>query len=267
MSKLRFCYSTIYKFDAPIVEHHFKVKCMPKTCFRQKINIEKVNISTNDFCSEAEDSFENKYVYGDIRAPHTEFVYEVTGTAEINSQNIDTSDKFVEIFKMSTELTAQGDEIKKHIQYLQEACAGMGDVEKYCYINNYVNHLLRYEQWQTDVKTTAEEALRLQYGVCQDYSHIMISILRGMNIAARYVVGMMIGEGYSHAWVEVYTSGDDCFRQGWYGFDPTNNKEADDTYIKISHGRDYDDSMVVRGMFKGIVSQQQMVRVNVEEVE
>ncbi len=266
MSKLRFCYSSIYKFDTPIVEHHFKIKCMPKTCGRQNIIIEKMNISTNDFCSEAQDFFGNRYVYGDIRSPHTTFQYEIIGTAEVNNSNIDTSDDFVGMCQLQTKLTHCGSAIIKHIRYLEKICAAMSDLEKYNYINSYVNHLLKYEQWQTDVETTAEEALVMGHGVCQDYSHIMISILRGMGIPARYVVGMMIGEGYSHAWVEVYTPGDDITKSGWYGFDPTNNQLIDDTYIKISHGRDYDDGMVIRGMFKGTAKQQQIICVNVEEM-
>ena len=63
----------------------------------------------------------------------------------------------------------------------------------------------------TDIHTTAGEALRLGRGVCQDYAHIMTAVLRYMGIPARYVNGLMIGEGYTHAWVEVYTDG------GWYG--------------------------------------------------
>jgi transglutaminase-like putative cysteine protease len=88
----------------------------------------------------------------------------------------------------------------------------------------------------------------------------MISILRRAGIPARYVVGMMKGEGFSHAWVEAVISG------VWVGFDPTNDNLVDDTYIKISSGRDYQDCIVNRGFFNGCVTQKQNIKVVVREV-
>jgi transglutaminase-like putative cysteine protease len=71
---------------------------------------------------------------------------------------------------------------------------------------------------------------------------------------------MMMGEGFSHAWVEVSIGG------VWMGFDPTNDKIVDDTYIKISRGRDYQDCIVNRGVFYGCVTQTQNIKVVVSEV-
>jgi transglutaminase-like putative cysteine protease len=88
----------------------------------------------------------------------------------------------------------------------------------------------------------------------------MIALLRMSGIPARYVVGMMMGEGFSHAWVEALIDGE------WIGFDPTNDKNVDDTYIKISNGRDYQDCIVNRGVFYGCVTQNQNIKVIVSEV-
>jgi transglutaminase-like putative cysteine protease len=118
----------------------------------------------------------------------------------------------------------------------------------------------KYVKGVTDINTTAEQALELKSGVCQDYSHIMIALLRMSGIPARYVVGMMMGEGFSHAWVEALIDGE------WIGFDPTNDKNVDDTYIKISNGRDYQDCIVNRGVFYGCVTQNQNIKVIVSEV-
>lgn len=84
----------------------------------------------------------------------------------------------------------------------------------------------KYVTGSTQIHATAEEALKLGEGVCQDYAHIMLSLLRIEGIPCRYVVGIMQGEGASHAWTEVLCNG------YWYGFDPTNNKLVDDEYIK-----------------------------------
>jgi transglutaminase-like putative cysteine protease len=119
---------------------------------------------------------------------------------------------------------------------------------------------MEYRKGVTDIHTTAEEAMKLKMGVCQDYAHIMLSILRMEGIPCRYVVGMMQGEGFSHAWVEAALSG------RWLGFDPTNDRTVDETYIKISNGRDYQDCIVNRGVFYGCVTQNQSIKVVVSEV-
>lgn len=118
----------------------------------------------------------------------------------------------------------------------------------------------QYIPGSTDIHTTAGEAWAKKEGVCQDYAHIMITLCRLKGIPARYVNGMMIGEGSTHAWVEIYTG------EGWYGLDPTNNLHVDDYYIKLAHGRDYGDCVLDRGMFRGNVSQTQKIYVNVEEI-
>ena len=122
---------------------------------------------------------------------------------------------------------------------------------------------IAYEQGVTTVATTAEEAMRLRKGVCQDYAHILLSLCRMEKIPCRYVVGMMLGEGLSHAWVEV------CDAGTWVALDPTNDLIVDDGYIKISCGRDYKDCMLNQGVFTGSsgrATQKQEISVFVEEI-
>ena len=78
-------------------------------------------------------------------------------------------------------------------------------------------------------------------------------------IPARYVAGMLIGEGASHAWVEVYDN------ERWYGLDPTNMLEVNEEHIKISNGRDYGDCILNQGIMTGIAKQDQEVEILVEE--
>lgn len=127
-----------------------------------------------------------------------------------------------------------------------------------------MQHLYRdfhYVPGKTNIYTTAEEAFACGEGVCQDFAHIMTALCRMSGIPARYVNGFMIGEGYTHAWVEIYTG------QGWYGLDPTNNLHIDDYYIKLAHGRDYADCIVDKGRFIGCGGQTQEILVNVEEIK
>ncbi len=118
-----------------------------------------------------------------------------------------------------------------------------------------------YQKAATDVTTTAEQAFLRGAGVCQDYAHIFISLLRLAGIPARYVTGMLQGEGESHAWVEA------ALGKYWYGLDPTNDCTVAAAHIKIGAGRDFADCRISQGIFFGCgsISQQQIVQVSVEQ--
>ena len=108
------------------------------------------------------------------------------------------------------------------------------------------------------------EALSLRKGVCQDFAHIMITLIRHLNIPCRYVSGYLYrGEGRftgeaTHAWVEALLPG-----LGWVGFDPTNNLIASDRHIRVAIGRDYGDVPPTRGVYKGQGKETLAVNVSV----
>ena len=112
-----------------------------------------------------------------------------------------------------------------------------------------------YEPGRTSVSTHASEVLEEKAGVCQDFAHAMVALCRSIEIPARYVSGYFFdatrdhslrGSEASHAWAEVYIEG-----SGWIGFDPTNNKVVDDTYIILARGRDYADVAPITGTYYG----------------
>ena len=110
-----------------------------------------------------------------------------------------------------------------------------------------------YRKAATDVSTSAEEAMEKGAGVCQDYAHIFLSLLRLRGIPARYVTGMLQGEGESHAWVEV------ALGDFWYGLDPTNDCAVAGEHVRIACGRDYRDCRISQGVFYGGARQSQKV--------
>jgi transglutaminase-like putative cysteine protease len=116
---------------------------------------------------------------------------------------------------------------------------------------------IEYTQGTTDINTTASDALKLGKGVCQDFAHLLISLCRLKGIPSRYVTGFMEGEGHTHAWVEYYDSG------YWKAADPTQRKLVETGYIKLSHGRDYEDCSIERGVFSGRAEQNLEVFLNV----
>jgi transglutaminase-like putative cysteine protease len=113
---------------------------------------------------------------------------------------------------------------------------------------------LSYTPGSTAVSTTASDAFVAGNGVCQDFVHVSLALLRSMGIPARYVSGYvhnrpdaMLGEtvrGESHAWVDVWT-GD------WWGFDPTGNVAVGERHVVIASGRDYRDVSPLKGVVAG----------------
>lgn len=131
----------------------------------------------------------------------------------------------------------------------QSGDAGLGLAQR---TNAWVAAYMRYRHDVTSVRTTAAEALALGAGVCQDYAHVMLALCRLSGLPARYVSGHMVGEGGSHAWVEVLLpSASDRSSLVAVPFDPTNNRMAGASYLTVAVGRDYADVAPTHGSYCG----------------
>ena len=149
-------------------------------------------------------------------------------------------------YRMFTPLTAPGPSIRRLNEAL--AAGAQGD-ELAAGIMELLRGRFVYLPGSTHALTTAEEAAVALRGVCQDESHIMLSLLRLRGVPCRYAVGYMLGEGLTHGWVEVAQDGQ------WIGLDPTNHRRVNDEYIRIGVGRDANDCPVNRGVFRGSTQQ------------
>jgi transglutaminase-like putative cysteine protease len=125
----------------------------------------------------------------------------------------------------------------------------------------FVHGQFKYESNATSVHTHMREVLRERRGVCQDFAHVLIGLCRALKIPALYVSGYLATESASatHAWVEVLIPG-----IGWRALDPTNNRQTDETYVKIAVGRDYADVPPLTGNYKGTTNRQMQVQVNIQ---
>lgn len=262
IKKLKFTYKLNAKYSSPITHHSFTVMFLPSDTDRQKINTLDIHISNfKNYCL-SDDNFGNKKIYGLIEEAHDRFDVVISGAAETG---LDIKEEYTSypfeysLLKTQTKLTAPG---KKLIEYHRslELDTLSGSYDKALHIMRTLPGIFLYDTEATEVHETAENALTIGKGVCQDYAHIMLSLLRMESIPARYAVGMMLGEGSSHAWVEVLCNG------YWYGFDPTNNTLVNEDYIRVSCGRDSSDCSVIRGSFYGCVTQDQRETVNVEKI-
>ncbi len=114
-----------------------------------------------------------------------------------------------------------------------------------------------YDKDATGVDTTVEQVLQHRKGVCQDFAHLMVSCLRSLGLAARYVSGYletqpppgkekMVGADASHAWLAIFVP-----ELGWIDLDPTNNLIPGEQHITLAWGRDYGDVTPVKGVVMG----------------
>ena len=115
--------------------------------------------------------------------------------------------------------------------------------------NAYVFEHMRYVPDVTTVATTAAQGFAQRTGVCQDYAHIMLALCRLNGLAARYVSGHLLGEGGTHAWVEVIGEplGDGTVPV--WGFDPTHRRTTNLNYVFVAAGRDFADVTPTSGSF------------------
>lgn len=256
MKTLRFTYRMSLKFDMPVCEHYFTLRCVPVSNDVQEITIEKSLVAPADCLNEGVDGFGNHHYVGQCLGSHDSFEYEVSGTAKVHGMQVQ-KEELHPMYRFPTSYTDVTDELKSYAESLE---VDGDNLQKSIQIMGALHRDFRYTSGSTDIYTTASQAFAKGEGVCQDYAHIMITLCRILGIPARYVNGLMIGEGYSHAWVEIYTG------EGWYGLDPTNNLHVDDYYIKFAHGRDYTDCILDKGLFRGITNQTQEIYVNVEEI-
>ncbi len=265
MKKLKFDYEMKLTFSHPVTDHKFQLRCIPATGPRQQIVNVEMSLEPDTKLKKLVDSFDSVVVTGFIPEPHDIFSYNVSGIAFVDNENT-KPEPFKPLYKFDSALTIPGPSIEALISVcaarISALPAQVTPVEQACEVMDEVYKAFVYTPGATTIRTTAEEALSLGKGVCQDYAHVMLSICRHVGIPARYIAGMLGGEGATHAWVEVY------HENRWVGLDPTHNRLIDDNYITIAHGRDYRDCMLDIGVFSGAnVKQDQWVNVSVHEQE
>jgi transglutaminase-like putative cysteine protease len=138
-------------------------------------------------------------------------------------------------------------------------------------LNAELYELFEYAPNTTKVDSPIDEALESRQGVCQDFAHIMIALVRQLKIPCRYVSGYLFHEdsahdrspaGATHAWVEAYLG-----ELGWVAFDPTNNLPGCERHIRVAIGRDYADVPPTRGVHKGEAGSELSVMVSVSPVD
>lgn len=236
---------------------------------------------------EGVDFFGNRTVEVAIDRPHSESVFEMTSRVERTAygKSIDISPRPSDLAREIAAQGAMGAEAPHHClgpspritahpamtTYGARAAREAETVlEVFHRLGRQIHEDFEFDPEATEVDTPALEAFERRKGVCQDYSHVMISCLRGMGIPAGYVSGFLRtvppegqarleGADAMHAWVRAWCGE----RMGWVEYDPTNALEVANDHVVIGYGRDYSDVAPVKGVMRLSGGQQTTQAVDV----
>lgn len=268
---------TRYEYDRPVKESSNEIKIYTYQCDEQELLEHQVTITGQPDIQTFTDYWGNKVGLFNLLAPHKTMVIESrlvvrttlptqlrvnfqTGWAELEKEVKDNLQLLELGMAPNIEAKAKIDEI---IAALQPATKSIATTVEHC--SELIYKQFKYIKGITNIETTVDEILEVRAGVCQDFAHLMLQILRTLKIPSRYVSGYicpnkngMRGEGATHAWVEAYIP---AF--GWAGIDPTNNVWATSHHVKLAVGKDFNDCTPAKGTFKGPARQTLSVYVSV----
>ena len=251
MRRYIYNYQTIVEFTEPVSVHSIILRCQPVNNSCQSVEQEQLVLSPNYWLEEGHDAFSNRILYGGSTKPHKAFAYISTGIVSTETYEVETLGENLYLYRQPTSLTNV---------YGYVLAAPSNEIQAAHTICQWLHDHISYPPKSTTVDTSAAEVLERKQGVCQDFAHLMLAMCRQRGIASRYVNGFLVGEGETHAWVEVYDG------NNWQGFDPTNNCQISEGYVKLAHGRDAHDCSVCRGMYTGQARQQTNIHVTLHEI-
>jgi transglutaminase-like putative cysteine protease len=256
---------TGYEYERPVTSSYNEARITPISSDRQLALEATVEVSPSASVYRYWDWWGTLVHAFDLHLPHDALM--VTGTSVVETSGAvpppeapatwddladpPVRDRFAELLSPSRYVPLDDDAVLA-------VAAGVGDglapLELCDAVVAAVGDRLRYERGATTVTSTAGDALRLGAGVCQDFTHLALALLRVRGVPARYVSGYLhpsadaaLGTtvaGQSHAWVEAWV-GD------WVSFDPTNGGPVGERHVVVGRARDYADLAPLNGIFHG----------------
>ena len=277
MSSYTVVHTTRYRYSLPVPHCQNEACLLPRSSDRQQCQTGRLQITPAPAVYAArEDFFGNRVVYFAVQEAHT--VLEVSAESAVTLSPaappaLSSSTAWEDVgrglghglsserlaarqFVLDSPLIAAGPAFAAYAA--PSFPSGRPVLEAVHELMRRIYHELTYDPHFTTAATPVHEVLAHRRGVCQDYAQLAIACLRSLGLAARYVSGYLetgaasgqaaslVGAAASHAWVSVYSPGQD-----WVDFDPTNNLLPTDQHIVLAWGRDYSDVTPLKGVVFG----------------
>jgi len=263
MWRMRVIHATGYAYKSPVTASFNEARLTPRSDGRQNVVLNRVETVPATRSYRYVDYWGTAVTAFDLHAPHTELEVTASSVVETDKGEVPKEKVGWEALQ-SAEVIDRFDEYLTPSHYTPDSkrMARVGErIAKYnepydaiVEAAKWVNTELDYVPGTTGVHSSGLDALREGKGVCQDFAHLTLILLRSMGIPARYVSGYLhpndeakVGEtidGQSHAWIQAWTG-------GWWNYDPTNDKEINEQYISVGVGRDYHDVTPLKGIYSG----------------
>ena len=243
MKKINFSYETKLTFDDYVHYHSFALRVIPPETPTQHILNCELNISPIAVTQQTVDAFGNNVTSGYLASQHRFLDFSIKGIAETDLSKFRTD--YLPCYLYQSDFTKPDENLLGFSKNCIKECKNADISERVQYYSDRLSEFITYQKNTTNAKTTASQAFALKSGVCQDFAHILISILRMDDIPARYIAGLAFCDGETHAWVEYWNG------SHWEGFDPANNCPVTEEYLILAQGRDFGDASVNRGVMLG----------------
>lgn len=277
MAIFRIHHITRYEYDRPVKESVNEIRIFPYQCPDQEILQHELLITGQPEIHSFTDYFGNKVGNFNLLPPHkvlsieSKLLVRTTASSQLQINfhsgfaqlQQETADSLLLLELARPDMITNQSAIDNIVTVIRQPEKSVAAVTEHC--SEYIFKNFKYLKGITNIETTVDEILEHRAGVCQDFAHLMLHILRSCGIPCRYISGYicpnkdgMRGEGATHAWVEAWIPG-----YGWAGIDPTNNIWVTNKHVKLSVGRHFNDCSPVKGTFKGPARQKLSVFVAV----
>ncbi|MFJ6097566.1 transglutaminase family protein [Williamsia muralis] len=275
--RLRVVHSTGFAYNAPVTSSYNEARLTPRSDTRQNVIINRVETTPATRSYRYTDYWGTAVTAFDLHAPHEELEVSGLSVVETEPDAMPSDDELLDWESLHHDsVIDRYDEVLSNTGYVpvsrqlgqvaKRLTKGLTPQEAVLAVCQWVHTEMEYVPGTTGVHTSAVEAWKEKKGVCQDYAHLSLVMLRSLGIPSRYVSGYLhpsrsavidrTVEGQSHAWVEAWTG-------GWWGYDPTNDLAISEQHVSVGVGRDYSDVPPLKGIYTGAGAKDLEVKVEI----
>jgi transglutaminase-like putative cysteine protease len=287
----RVTHITDYRYAEPVAEAYLELRLQPLSREDQTIREHALSINPTRQTSGYQDYFGNEVAFVSLPFRHSRLTIRSEALVDTHPAELPTESLALTLSESRQLLTRAMPSVFDYLQPTDMVKIGRESIQwakRYFggsttlregleALNTAVYKTFQYRPGATHFSTDLSRVWRNRAGVCQDFAHVMLSVLRTAGLPSRYVCGYietippkrengqrrnLIGSVATHAWVEVLVPG-----QRWIALDPTNNCWCGEQHIAVSFGRDAGEASPIRGTFKGSQTQSMKVQVRMRRVK
>jgi transglutaminase-like putative cysteine protease len=260
-------YLTEYRYETPVTDNLNTLRVRPATTPTQRVDDFGIRVDPETRLHQHDDYFGTNVIEFGVSRPHESLSIDVRARVRTRAPEPAPEAPWAALEHAAYRaaagefLLAAGDDPSApaiaDLVRLTRADTPLATVRR---LVEAIPERFEYRPGVTYVGSSVQDLLEAGAGVCQDFAHLALLLLRRHGIAGRYVSGYLFApanggddsaEVDTHAWIEALVPGDGDGEPAWVAADPTNRSLVDERHVKIGHGRFYADVPPIRGVFRG----------------